>query len=44
MTKKSDLMPGTLDMMILKTLTRGAAAWLWDRLVDQTSVGRRADG
>src|SRR5258708_25960903 len=23
MTKKSDLMPGTLDMMILKTLTRG---------------------
>jgi PadR family transcriptional regulator, regulatory protein PadR len=24
MTKKSDLMPGTLDMMILKTLTRGA--------------------
>jgi transcriptional regulator len=24
MTKKSDLMPGTLDMMILKTLTRGS--------------------
>jgi PadR family transcriptional regulator PadR len=24
MPKKSDLMPGTLDMMILKTLTRGA--------------------
>jgi PadR family transcriptional regulator PadR len=23
MAKKSDLMPGTLDMMILKTLTRG---------------------
>ncbi|HXC94674.1 MAG TPA: PadR family transcriptional regulator [Edaphobacter sp.] len=23
MVKKSDLMPGTLDMMILKTLTRG---------------------
>jgi transcriptional regulator len=24
MTKKPDLMPGTLDMMILKTLTRGS--------------------
>jgi PadR family transcriptional regulator, regulatory protein PadR len=24
MPKKSDLMPGTLDMMILKTLTRGS--------------------
>jgi len=28
MAKKPDLLPGTLDMLILKTLTRATAAWL----------------
>ncbi len=34
MPKKSDLMPGTLDMMILKTLTRGPQHGYADRLLD----------
>jgi len=36
MAKKPDLLPGTLDMLILKTLTRTPAAWLWHRALEQT--------
>ena len=39
-----DLLPGTLDMLILRTLGRGRAARLRDRRTHPPGVRRRAGG
>jgi len=44
MPKRSELMPGTLDMLILKTLTRAPPAWIWNCTLDQAPVSGCADG